>query len=395
MTSSPAPKVSLAEALSMATGIALEDDAPAPARAGDGWEDVNVTASSPPRSTAPLGVAAVISLDASSWPPWLVALVAVFAALLCLLLCAVVATCVFIARRRKNPDSAIVPEDEVEWYYCVSGNARCGPLKVAEMRAMYAARQLPIDANFCTDGMNEWVALERLPKLCAAIGYAPGAKPAPTGAAAAPAKAPRPPPAIGKDGMPPLPKTAATTPTERALAKRVNELSTELAELKTPLRELSYTRGLQIVHGARPAGADAGYARAPLQPQLDARGVPDVSQRQLVHLPLGPEAPPRAGTRPLAAPAGVYKGVDGRWHGHDWTDSRGGHVVEHPMEALSMATRVDAGNPGALAALPPLKIAGNHSTPWEQHTTGDGKQYYFNRATGETTWDRSRTLYPN
>ena len=25
---------------------------------GDGWEDVNVTASSPPRSTAPLGVAA-------------------------------------------------------------------------------------------------------------------------------------------------------------------------------------------------------------------------------------------------------------------------------------------------------------------------------------------------
>ena len=48
-----------------------------------------------------------------------------------------------------------------------------------------------------------------------------------------------------------------------------------------------------------------------------------------------------------------------------------------------------------LAALPPLRIAGNHSTPWEQHTTGDGKQYYFNRATGETTWDRSRTLYPN
>ena len=91
----------------------------------------------------------------------------------------------------------------------------------------------------------------------------------------------------------------------------------------------------------------------------------------------------------------MYKGVDGRWHGHDWTDSRGGHVVEHPMEALSMATRVDAGNPGALAALPPLKIAGNHLTPWEQHTTGDGKQYYFNRATGETTWDRSRTLYPN
>ena len=367
--------------------------------AGSG--DAGSGAFSPPPPlppTAPLvddGVAAVISLDASSWPPWLVALVAVFAALLCLLLCAVVATCVFIARRRKNPDSAIVPEDEVDWYYVVSGNARCGPLKVAEMRAMYAARQLPIDANFCTDGMKEWVALERLPKLCAAIGYAPGAKRAPTGAAAAPAKAPRPPPAIGKDGMPPLPKTAATTPTERALAKRVNELSTELAELKTPLRQLSYTRGLQIVHGARPAGADAGYARAPLQPQLDARGVPDVSQRQLVHLPLGPEAPPRAGTRPLAAPAGVYKGVDGRWHGHDWTDSRGGHVVEHPMEALSMATRVDAGSPGALAALPPLKIAGNHSTPWEQHTTGDGKQYYFNRATGETTWDRSRTLYPN
>ena len=37
----------------------------------------------------------------------------------------------------------------------------------------------------------------------------------------------------------------------------------------------------------------------------------------------------------------------------------------------------------------------SHSTPWEQHSTGDGKQYYFNRATGETTWDRSRTLYPN
>ena len=202
-------------------------------------------------------------------------------------------------------------------YYAVSGNVKAvRARKVAEMRAMYAARQLPMDANFCTDGMKEWVALERLPKLCAAIGYAPGAEAGADRRGAAPAKAPRPPPAIGKDGMPPLPKTAATTPTERALAKRVNELSTELAELKTPLRELSYTRGLQIVHGARPAGADAGYARAPLQPQLDARGVPDVSQRQLVHLPLGPEAPPRAGTRPLAAPAGVYKGVDGRWHGH-------------------------------------------------------------------------------
>ena len=55
MTSSPAPKVSLAEALSMATGIALEDDAPPPQRTapGDGWEDVNVTASSPPRSASP------------------------------------------------------------------------------------------------------------------------------------------------------------------------------------------------------------------------------------------------------------------------------------------------------------------------------------------------------
>ena len=42
MTSSPAPKVSLAEALSMATGIALEDDAPPPQRTapGDGWEEV-------------------------------------------------------------------------------------------------------------------------------------------------------------------------------------------------------------------------------------------------------------------------------------------------------------------------------------------------------------------
>ena len=98
--------------------------------AGSG--DAGSGAFSPPPPlppTAPLvddGVAAVISLDASSWPPWLVALVAVFAALLCLLLCAVVATCVFIARRRKNPDSAIVPE--VDWYYVVSGNARCGPL---------------------------------------------------------------------------------------------------------------------------------------------------------------------------------------------------------------------------------------------------------------------------
>ena len=53
MTSSPAPKVSLAEALSMATGIALEDDAPPPQRTapGDGWEDV--TPSSPPRSASP------------------------------------------------------------------------------------------------------------------------------------------------------------------------------------------------------------------------------------------------------------------------------------------------------------------------------------------------------
>ena len=55
MTSSPAPKVSLAEALSMATGIALEDDAPPPQRTapGDGWEDVNVTSHSPPRPSPP------------------------------------------------------------------------------------------------------------------------------------------------------------------------------------------------------------------------------------------------------------------------------------------------------------------------------------------------------
>ena len=39
----------------MATGIALEDDAPPPQRTapGDGWEDVNVTSHSPPRSASP------------------------------------------------------------------------------------------------------------------------------------------------------------------------------------------------------------------------------------------------------------------------------------------------------------------------------------------------------
>ena len=57
-----------------------------------------------------------------------------------------------------------------EWFYADASNTQHGPLSVEELRALNdSALGLPPDALFCSPGMSEWLPLDQLPALCAAV----------------------------------------------------------------------------------------------------------------------------------------------------------------------------------------------------------------------------------
>ena len=57
-----------------------------------------------------------------------------------------------------------------EWFYADASNTQHGPLSVDDLRALNdSALGLPPDALFCSPGMSEWLPLDQLPALCAAV----------------------------------------------------------------------------------------------------------------------------------------------------------------------------------------------------------------------------------